>query len=101
MQNPPSYRQMYLSFEPGSQLVTTKVLLNGQLLKTVEIYRLAGGTLIINRPAANGEPGYIINANYNVSGDQITISSPDFSVTATRVYQVPGEPPAQTGRTPF
>jgi len=99
MPNPPAYREMYLSFEPNSQLVTTQVLPDGRIIRAAETYRLADHTLIINRPAAGDQPGYIINANYNVSGNTMTISSPDFSATLQRVDQVPG--PAQAAIPPF
>ncbi len=90
MPNPPSYREMYLTFAPNSQLVTTQVLPSGQVITAAERYRIADHTLIINRPAESGQPGYIINANYNLSGDTMTISSPEFSANLQRVTQVPG-----------
>jgi hypothetical protein len=101
MPNPPAYREMYLSFEPNSQLVTTQVLPDGRVIRAAETYRIADNTLIINRPAAGGQPGYIINANYNLSGDTMTISSPDFSATLQRVAQVPGPAPQAAGPLPF
>ena len=90
MPNPPAYREMYLSFAPNSQLVTTQVLPSGQVMTASERYRIADHTLIINRPAEGGQPGYIINANYNLSGDTMTITSPEFSANLQRVSQVPG-----------
>jgi len=89
MPNAPAFREMYLSFEPGSQLVTTQVMPNGQVIRASETYRIADHTLIINRPAQAGQPGYIINANYAVSGPTMTISSPDFSANLQQVSQVP------------
>jgi hypothetical protein len=89
MPNPPSYREMYLTFAPNSQLVTTQVLPDGQVITAAERYRIADHTLIINRPAESGQPGYIINANYNLSGDTMTISSPEFSANLVRAPQVP------------
>jgi len=93
MPNPPSYREMYLSFAPNSQLVTTQVMPDGRVIQASETYRVADHTLIINRPAAGGQEGYIINANYNVSGDTMTINSPDFSADCRRVNQIPVTPP--------
>ncbi len=101
MPNPPAYREMYLSFEPNSQLVTTQVMPDGRVIRATETYRLADHTLIINRPAAGDQPGYIINANYNVSGDTMTISSQDFSATLQRVPQVPGPAPQAAGPQAF
>jgi hypothetical protein len=92
MPNPPSYREMYLTFAPNSQLVTTQVLPDGRIIQASESYRIADHTLIINRPAAGDQPGYIINADYSVSGDTMTINSPDFSAECQRVNQIPVAP---------
>jgi hypothetical protein len=89
MPYPPAYREMYLSFEPGSQLVTTEVLPDGRIIRAAELYRIEGNTLIINRAAVAGQQGYIINANYYVTDGTMTINSPDFSVTCRRVPGVP------------
>lgn len=100
MPNPPAYREMYLSFEPNSQLVTTQVMPDGRVIRAAETYRIADRTLIINRPAQGDQPGYVINANYNLSGNTMTISSPDFSANLQRVDQVPGPAP-QAAAPPF
>jgi hypothetical protein len=97
MPNPPAYREMYLTFAPDSQLVTTQVLPNGQIITASERYRIADHMLIINRPAEGGRPGYIINANYNTSDGIMTINSPDFSAYLERVPQVPGGGPGPFG----
>jgi hypothetical protein len=90
MPNPPNYREMYLTFAPNSQLVTTQVLPSGQVITAAERYRIADHTLIINRPAEGGRPGYIINASYTMSDGTMTITSPEFSANLQRVSQVPG-----------
>jgi hypothetical protein len=92
MPNPPAYREMYLTFAPDSQLVTTQVLPNGQVITAAERYRIADHMLIINRPPEAGHPGYIINANYSTSDGTMIISSPDFTATLQRVPAVPGGP---------
>jgi hypothetical protein len=89
MPNPPAYREMYLTFAPNSQLVTTQVMPSGQIITASERYRIADSTLIINRPAEGGQPGYIINANYSISDGTMTITSPEFSANLQRVQQVP------------
>jgi hypothetical protein len=99
MPSPPTYREMYLSFEPNSQLVTTQFMPDGRVIRAAETYRIADSTLIINRPAADGQLGYIVNANYSISGNTMTINSPDFSATLQRVDQIPG--PAQATAPPF
>jgi hypothetical protein len=90
MPNPPAYREMYLTFAPNSQLVTTQVLPSGQIITASERYRVADHTLIINRPAEGGQAGYIINASYTMSDGAMTITSPEFSANLQRVAQVPG-----------
>ena len=100
MPNPPAYREMYLSFEPNSQLVTTQVMPDGRVIRAAETYRIADHTLIINRPAEGGQPGYIINANYNVSGNTMTINSQDFNANLQRVDQIPVSAP-QAAAPPF
>ncbi len=105
MPNPPAYREMYLSFEPDSQLVTTQVTPDGRVVRATETYRVVDHTLIINRPAEAGQPGYIINANFAMSDPAMgtmTIGSPDFSATLQRVTenQVPA-PAAQAAGRPY
>jgi hypothetical protein len=90
MPNPPAYRDMYLTFAPNSELVTTQVLPDGTVVTAAERYRLADHTLIINRPAQGTAQGYIINANYVRTDGTMTITSPDFSANLQRVEQVPG-----------
>ncbi len=89
--NAPPYKDMYLSFEPNSQLVTTTVTPDGKVVRATETYRISGNTLIINKPAAGSQPGYIINANYSKAGDTMNINSPDFTAALRRVGQVPAQ----------
>ena len=87
--NAPPYKDMYLSFEPNSQLVTTTVMPDGRVVRATETYRVAGDTLIINKPGQGNQPGYIINANYSKAGDTMNINSPDFTAQLQQVPQVP------------
>jgi hypothetical protein len=101
MPNPPAYREMYLSFQPNSQLVTTQIMPDGRVVQASETYRVADHTLIINRPAAGNEPGYIINANYAMdNNNNMTISSQDFNASLQRVDQIP-VPSQQAAAPPF
>ncbi len=93
MPNPPAFREMYLSFEPGSQLVTTQIMPDGRAIQAVEAYRVEGNTLIINHAPEPGRPGYIINANYFITDGTMTISSPSFSADLQRVTRGPVGPP--------
>jgi len=81
-------------------LVTTQVMPDGRVIRAAETYRIADNTLIINRPAEGGQPGYIINATYHVTDGTMTITSPDFNATLQRVNQIPAAAP-QTTRPPF
>jgi len=99
MPNPPTYRDMYLSFEPNSQLVTTQVLPDGKVIRAAETYRIAEDKLIINRPAEGNQPGYVVNANYAMKDGTLTITSPEFDATLQKVDHVPTQ--AQASRTPF
>ncbi len=85
----PPYKDMYLSFEPNSQLVTTTVMPDGRVVRATETYRIADHTLIINKPPVGNQPGYVINAPYTISGDTINIDSPDFTAQLARVNQIP------------
>ncbi|RPJ20888.1 MAG: hypothetical protein EHM35_18920 [Planctomycetaceae bacterium] len=87
--NAPAYKEMYLSFQPNNQLVTTTIMPDGQVVRATETYRVADKTLIINRPAQGDQPGYVINAKYNISGDTISFDSPDFTAQLLRIDQLP------------
>ena len=100
MPNPPAYREMYLSFEPNSQLVTTQIMPDGRVIQAAETYRIADHTLIINRPPQGGQPGYIINADYNLTDSTMTINSESFSSVLQRVTGVPATVPPP-GTPPF
>lgn len=101
MPRPPQFREMYLAFNPGSQLVTTEVMPDGRVIQAAEMYRIVGDTLIINRPPEAGAPGYIINARYAVYDGTMTIRSPDFSADLQRVGGIPVGPPPTAAAPPF
>jgi hypothetical protein len=44
-----------------------------------ETYRVVDSTLIINKP------GYLVNARFGVSGNQLTVSAKDFSAVLRRL----------------
>lgn len=87
--NAPQYKDMYLSFEPNSQLVTTTVEPDGRVTRATETYRVSDHTVIINKPGTGNQPGYVVNANYNMAGDTMNLNSPDFTAQLQRVPQVP------------
>jgi len=95
--NAPAYKEMYLSFEPNSQLVTTQVRTDGEVIRAAETYRVVDNKLVINRPAQGDQPGYVVNADYAMKDGTLTITSPQFNATLQRVDQLPAY--AQAART--
>ena len=81
--NPPDIKSEYVSkllyFEPDGYIVTTTTRPNGNVDVSRENYRVVGDTLIINRP------GYLINAKYRITGDEMIVSAQDFSAVLKRL----------------
>jgi hypothetical protein len=66
-------------FSPGGKLVTTTTYDDGRVQIDRENYRVAESTLIINRP------DYVINADYELRGDRLTVTADNFTMVATRM----------------
>jgi hypothetical protein len=94
--NAPAYKEMYLSFEPNSQLVMTQVRPDGEVVKAAETYRVVDNKLVINRPAQGDQPGHVLNTDYAMKDGTLTINSPEFRATLQRADQLPAY--AQTAR---
>ena len=69
----PPYVSKIVDFKPNGRIITTTTKPDGKVEVFDESYRVAGNTLIINKP------GYIINARFDLFGDQLTISAEKFS----------------------
>ncbi len=75
----PEYESIIVEFKPNGEVVTTRHEPGGTMTVTEERYRIVGNTLIINKP------GYIINATYQVQGNQLTINCEQFRAVLERV----------------
>jgi hypothetical protein len=75
----PPYESIIVEFKPNGEIVTTRHEPGGTMTVTEERYRIVGNTLIINKP------GYIINAIYQVKGNQLTINCEQFRAVLERV----------------
>lgn len=67
------YTSKVVAFSHDGYVTTTTTKSDGKVEVSTETYRVVGTTLIINKP------GYLINARYAITGNQLTISTEDFS----------------------
>ena len=81
--NPSNYTAEYTSkiieFKPSGSVITTTTYPDGRVEEMKESYRVVGSTLIVNKP------GYIINARYSISGNQMIAEAEDFSAVLVRM----------------
>jgi hypothetical protein len=81
--NPKSKTRLYASkiveFRPYGRVITTTTNLDGSVDVTDENYRVVDKTLIVNRP------NMLINARYDIQGNQMVLSAEDFSAVLTRI----------------
>ena len=75
----PEYTAIFVEFKPDGKVVTTRHEPGGTMTVTEEQYRIVGDTLIVNKP------GYIINAKYQVQGNQMIIDCEQFRAVLERV----------------
>jgi len=75
----PEYKSIIVEFKPNGEVVTTRHEPGGTMTVTEERYRIVGDTLIINKP------GYIINAKYQVQGNQMIIDCEQFRAVLERI----------------
>jgi len=75
----PEYTSIIIEFKPDGKVVTTRHEPGGTMTVTEERYRIVGDTLIVNKP------GYIINAKYQVQGNQMVIDCEQFRAVLERV----------------
>jgi hypothetical protein len=73
------HKSMTVEFKPNGEVVTTRHEPGDTMTVTEERYRIVGDTLIINKP------GYLINATYQVRGNQLTINCEQFRAVLERV----------------
>ena len=75
----PPHASLLVEFRPNGRVLTTTTTKDGTVATADESYRVVGGTLIVNRP------GYLINARFQIAGDQLVITSEDFSAVLQRL----------------
>ncbi len=75
----PGYTSKLVEFRPDGHVITTTTRPDGKVQTDDENYRVVGDTLIINKP------GYLINAKYRITGDEMIVSAQDFSAVLKRL----------------
>ena len=74
-----AYTAIFVEFKPDGKVVTTRHEPGGTMTVTEERYRIVGGTLIINKP------GYLINAEYQIYGDELIVNCEQFRAVLRRI----------------
>lgn len=75
----PPHASMLVEFRTNGRVLTTTTTADGQVLSADECFRVVGDTLIIN------QPGYLINARFQVANDQLILSADRFSAVLRRL----------------
>jgi len=73
------YTSKLIEFGRGGYVVTTTTRPDGKVDIAEETYRVVGDTLIVNKP------GYLINAKYRITGDEMIVSAQDFSAVLKKL----------------
>lgn len=74
-----SFASMIVEFRRNGRVLTTTTMKDGQVRTADEGFRVVNDTLIINRT------GYIINARFSMSADQLVVSAERFSAVLQRL----------------
>jgi outer membrane lipoprotein SlyB len=73
------YKSKVIEFGRDGRVLTTTTKPDGTVETADESYRVVGSTLIVNKP------GYIINAKFSISGDEMVVSANEFSAVLTQL----------------
>jgi len=68
-----------LEFGPEGELTTITTFDDGRVEVDRESYRIVDSTLVMNAP------DFMVNADYIIEGDRLTIEAPEFQIVATRL----------------
>ena len=68
-----------VDFRQDGRVVTTTTFADGGVDVSNENYRVVGDTLVINKP------GYLINARFRLSNDQLIVNAEDFAAVLQRL----------------
>jgi hypothetical protein len=72
-------KSLVVHFKPDGTVVTTRTFTDGTIKTATERYRVVGQTLIVN------QNDYVINARFNINGDQMVANTDKYSVVLRRV----------------
>ncbi len=75
----PAFTSKIVEFSPKGHVTTTTTLPDGKVEVKAESYRVVGDTLIINKP------GYLINAKYGISGNELIVDADEFRAVLKRI----------------
>lgn len=75
----PAYASKIIEFRPYGRVITTTTNPDGTVIVADERYRVVGKALIVNKP------GYLINATYGISGNELIVSAEDFRAVLKRL----------------
>lgn len=75
----PPHVSLVIEFRPNGRAITTITGIDGAITVDDESYRVVDSTLILNRP------GYLINARFQISGDEMIVSSENLSAVLRRL----------------
>ena len=79
MQDKPEYEWVTVEFRPDGKIVTTRYEPGGTKTITEERYRVVGKTLVIHKT------DYIINATYQIYGNELIITCERFRAVLQRI----------------
>ncbi|UCF33342.1 MAG: hypothetical protein JSV78_13520 [Phycisphaerales bacterium] len=75
----PPYASKVVEFRPYGRVITTTTNPDGSVDVTDERYRVVGNALVINKP------DLLINAQYDISGDEMIVSAENFRAVLKRM----------------
>jgi hypothetical protein len=78
-ENQPAFASKIVEYRPDGRVITTTTYRDGGSHVDNESYRIAGDTLIVNKP------GYIINYRYALDGRQMTVRADRMRATLRRL----------------
>lgn len=73
------FESMVIEFGPSGRVISTTTDKNGGVIRADERYRVVGTTLIVNKP------GYMINARFRLSDNELIIDADDFRAVLRRL----------------
>lgn len=76
----PVFTSKIIEFWPNGHCGTTTTYPDGRVETSRETYRVVGNTLIVNKP------GYLINARYSISGNEMIVDADEFRAVLRRLY---------------